>query len=177
MEGWSGGIIPSRAQQVTESPALLVHGHITRRRATSAPRRIFENVDFQPSSRRDDSLLTPDKAARPQSGVGDGLAPDRGTGGRYGRTGRVMTRKKNIDANYANGANLLIMNLWRTAGDSADLTVCGMVRDPNVRNGGMEWRHHSVASAASDGIPCLVGSWSHYKAACDFGTAPYFREC
>ena len=45
---------------------------IARRLATSALHHISENVDFQHSSRRDDILLTPDKAVRPQSGVGDG---------------------------------------------------------------------------------------------------------
>ena len=38
----------------------------------SAPLHIFENVCCLSSSRRDDISITPDKAARPQSGVGDG---------------------------------------------------------------------------------------------------------
>ena len=63
---------------------LLIHCPIARRRATPAPLHIFKNVCCQPSSQRDDISITPDKAARPQSGAREASR----TGPRHGRQAR-----------------------------------------------------------------------------------------
>ena len=79
----------------TEEGVFLT-AKIARRRATLTLRHISGDVDFHPSSRRDDTLLTPDKSAEADAIWGRRwhCALVRGTGGRYGRTPKVMPRKR-----------------------------------------------------------------------------------